>query len=212
MPRNTSGNGTGDAAPGAQAAVTAGVAAGILGLVVFLGVHALWITPIWSVVPFGVFAAGLAGAGVGWAYHHLRARFGRSSVAVLVLSGTMLAATAPAQVGAWLRPPIRSSQDFDAVFGALEISWVVAELTVAPFAVAGLLGWWVLRERSGALALALAGSGFALTMGHNVPFVGSSPATAKMWAIMALSSLAGAVTLVTVEAALRKARPPPVDR
>ena len=55
----------------AGAALVAGVAAGVAGLLVFLIVHHLWITPIWFILPLGLAVAAVGGAAVGWAYAEL---------------------------------------------------------------------------------------------------------------------------------------------
>ena len=46
-------------------AVMAGVLAGIAGLLAFLVLHALWIVPIWSILPVGLLVAGGGGLAVG---------------------------------------------------------------------------------------------------------------------------------------------------
>jgi len=45
-----------------------GMIAGVAGLLTFLTVHALWIMPIWFILPMGLMVALLGGAAVGWAY------------------------------------------------------------------------------------------------------------------------------------------------
>jgi len=45
-----------------KAPVAFGVMSGIVCLVVFLTIHAIWITPIWNVAVIGVFIAGGGGA------------------------------------------------------------------------------------------------------------------------------------------------------
>jgi len=51
--------------------LTAGILAGIAGLLVFLLIHHLWIMPIWFILPFGLIVAALGGLAVGWMYGKL---------------------------------------------------------------------------------------------------------------------------------------------
>jgi hypothetical protein len=51
-----------------EAAPVAGVASGIAGLLVFLVIHAMWIKPIWFILPAGLIISGAGGLAAGWAY------------------------------------------------------------------------------------------------------------------------------------------------
>ncbi len=57
-----------------SAVMIAGVLAGVAGLLVFLVLHALWIVPIWFILPAGMVVAAGGGLAIGWAYAELRQR------------------------------------------------------------------------------------------------------------------------------------------
>jgi hypothetical protein len=54
-----------------KASLFSGVLSGVVGLLVFLGIHHLWIMPIWFILPLGLVIAAGGGLAVGWAYHEL---------------------------------------------------------------------------------------------------------------------------------------------
>src|SRR4026208_2355273 len=50
----------------------AGVISSLVGLLVFLVVHHVWIKPIWFITPVGFVLAAALGLAIGWAYFHIR--------------------------------------------------------------------------------------------------------------------------------------------
>jgi hypothetical protein len=72
-----------------MAAPIAGVLAGIAGLLAFLVLHALWIVPIWFILPVGLLVAGGGGLAVGWAYAELRYRLPQRPWTALAVAGVI---------------------------------------------------------------------------------------------------------------------------
>lgn len=66
----------------------------------------------------------------------------------------------------------------------------------------GLAGWLIGHTRRAALATALAGFVFALGPGHNIPFLGNTPATGKGILLLLAVILSAAIVLVEAQAAL----------
>jgi hypothetical protein len=177
----------------------AGVLAGIVGLLVFLVIHHLWISPIWFILAFGLVIAALGGLAVGWAYHELSPNlppFPWSTLAFVALIGIILA---PSIILAEIRQPLFTITEVDA-----ELSvpvWYAAiifilELLVTATLVGGLAGWLIGRTSRAALATALAGFIFALGPGHNIPFLGGTPGTLKGIAILLAIILSATIILV----------------
>jgi hypothetical protein len=177
----------------------AGVLAGIVGLLVFLVIHHLWINPIWFILPIGLVIAALGGLAVGWAYHELSPNlppFPWSTLAFVALIGIILA---PSIILAEIRQPLFTITEVDA-----ELSvpvWYAAiifilELLVTATLVGGLAGWLIGRTSRAALATALAGFIFALGPGHNIPFLGGTPGTLKGIAILLAIILSATIILV----------------
>jgi hypothetical protein len=191
-------------------AVSAGVLAGIAGLVTFLLAHHLFILPIWFIAPSGVLIAGAGGAAVGASYAELRPHLPgrpRTAVAVVALiAGVLAPAIVLAQGrgpmfamdadggGTLLVPP--SEALFDVLVGLLAVS-----------AVAGaVIGALVGRSRRAALTTGLAGLALAIGPGHNIPFLGGTVAAGKEMAILGIVVLVSASILVEVDARLRRDR------
>ena len=53
--------------------ISAGVLSGVVGLLVFLLIHHVWIKPIWMIFVPGFLIAAVGGVAVGWAYFHVQA-------------------------------------------------------------------------------------------------------------------------------------------
>jgi hypothetical protein len=78
----------------------------------------------------------------------------------------------------------------------------VFDLLLTATVIGGLGGWLIGRTMRAALATALAGFVFALGPGHNVPFLGNTPATGKGIALLIVILLVASIVLVEGHAAL----------
>lgn len=163
-----------------------GIIAGLVGLAVFLVLHAVWIVPIWYVVPIGIPAAAIGGAAAGWAFTHVGPTLPRGLVArwLAVAVGTIVILT-PTLLLIWLRGPLIpivdgsaqpvASADVPALIGRF-----VVELVVMTGVTGAVLGWLITRRLRGSVAVSAAAVAFALGPGHNIPFfplTGDFPAT-----------------------------------
>jgi hypothetical protein len=181
----------------------AGVLSGIAGLLVFLVIHHFWIRPIWFILPLGLFIAALGGLAVGWAYHELSPSLPPqpwSILAVVVVIGFILT---PAIILAELLPPLFTTTETGAEL-TVSVSYAAAlfvlELLLTAALAGGLAGWLIGRTLRAALATASAGLIFALGPGHNIPFLGNSPATGKGIVILSVVILSAAIVLVETSA------------
>ncbi len=181
------------------AALTAGALAGIAGLLVFLLLHALWIVPIWFILPVGLLLAGSGGLAVGWAYVELKSGLPRRPWTALAVMGLIALILGPAVVLAELHGPVFTGTPAGPV--PTVALWVivarfVSELLATATIVGGLVGWWLGHTRRAALATGLAGFVFALGPGHNIPLIGGTPGVGKELAIMTAVTFVSALVLV----------------
>lgn len=186
------------------AGVVPGVLSGIAGLLAFLGLHHLWITPIWFVLPLGVVVAGLGGIAVQRSYDTLRAVLPARPWTAPALVGLVAVILLPSFVLAELRPTlfdISGPQATLAVSPATVTAVFVLELLVVTALTGGMVGWLVGRTRAPAMTTAVAGFALALGPGHNIPLIGGTPAVATEVGLIAAALVAAAVTLVEVDAA-----------
>ena len=182
------------------AAYIAGIVAGIAGLLVFLALHALWIVPIWFILPVGQIFAGGGGLAVGWAYAELFQRLPKRPWRVLAMVGLISATLLPAVVLAELRAPVFTvtpTGPVQTVATPIIVARFCGDLLATATIVGGLAGWWLGRTRRAALATAVAGFVFALGPGHNIPLIGGTPGVGKEFAIMTV--VIGISALVLVE-------------
>jgi hypothetical protein len=187
----------------ATAAYIAGAMAGIAGLLTFLALHALWIIPIWFILPVGLLVAGVGGLAVGWAYAELRWRLPRRPWAALAVVGVIAVILLPAFVLAELQGPVftvTAAGPVQTVETSIIVLRFVGELLATATIVGGLVGWWLGRTRRAAVATAVAGFVFALGPGHNIPFIGGTPGVGKELAIMTAVTLVAALVLVEAHA------------
>jgi hypothetical protein len=182
-----------------SAARIAGVAAGIAGLLTFLVLHALWIVPIWFILPVGLLVAGGGGLAVGWAYAELWCGLPRRPWTALAVVGVIAVMLLPAVLLAELRAPlftVTPAGARPAESTAMIVARFVGELLVTATLVGGLAGRWLGRTRRAAVATAVAGFIFALGPGHNIPFIGGTSGLGKELALMAAVIVVSALVLV----------------
>jgi hypothetical protein len=185
-----------------RAFLFSGVLSGIAGLLIFLGIHHLWIKPIWFILPIGLVIAALGGLAAGWAYRELLPGLPKRPWRILAWAALVGLTLAPAVILAQLRSPVFTAA------GILNVSLqgaaiiFVRDLLLPAAVMGGLAGWLIGRTRRAALATALAGFVFALGPGHNIPFLGNTPATGKGILLLLAVILSAAAVLVEVQAAL----------
>jgi hypothetical protein len=192
-----------------KASLMAGMLAGVAGLLVFLVIHHVWIKPIWDILPIGLVIAGLGGLAVGWAYSELLPGLPRRPWAILAMMALIAILLIPSIILAQLRPPmfIGSGMNVSATITAGQAGIILGRDLLLPATVlGGLAGWLIRRTKRAALATALAGFVFALGPGHNIPFLGNQPATAKGILLLIAIVLAAAIVLVEAQAALTRKR------
>jgi hypothetical protein len=180
------------------AELIAGMLSGIVGLIVFLTIHHVWIKPIWFILPPGLFIAALGGLAVGWSYAEIRTGLPPRPWTFLALS---------ALIGLILTPPILLAQTRPALIdistgviprgeGGLIFVHFVLEMFVPAMLIGGAAGWLIGRTPDAAIATAVAGLVFALGPGHNIPLLGSTPATGKGIAFLIAIIIPSALALV----------------
>jgi len=190
-----------------NSALIAGVLAGAAGLLVFLTIHHFWIKPIWFILPPGLALAALGGLAVGWAYAEIQAGLPPrpwTALAVFALVGAILT---PAILLGQTRPPpldIATGAIIDGSSARVVVARFTVELLLTATAVGGLAGWWLGHTPRAAVATAVAGFVFALGPGHNIPFLGNSPAAGKGVLLLASIVLVAAVVLVETQAWLAR--------
>jgi hypothetical protein len=190
-----------------KAALIAGAISGMAGLLAFLTIHHIWILSIWFMVPFGVLIAAAGGAAVGWAYHELLPAIPPRPWSTLTLIALIMLILAPSVVLAEMRSPlfdITNPENATLVVSTGRAAVIfTAELVVTSAVMGALLGWLIGRTWTASAATALAGLVFALGPGHNIPFLGGTPATMKGVTILLIVILISAVVLVEAEWRLR---------
>jgi hypothetical protein len=184
-----------------SAEITAGVIAGIAGLLVFLIIHHFWILPIWFILPPGLLIAGLGGAAAGWSYIELSAGLPPRPWTVLAIIALYALMLAPAMVLPQFREPLIDMATFNIKVGqgGRAVMTFVLELLLPAGIIGALAGWLIGRTPQAALATALAGMMIALGPGHNIPFLPTQE-TATKGAVLLFASLITSC-VVMVEAA-----------
>jgi hypothetical protein len=195
--------------PQTKAALISGALSGITGLLVFLVVHAVWIMPIWFILPVGMPIAVAGGLAVGWAYVEIKHRLPPRPWTVLSIIGSIAIVLLPGTLLAELRRPMFVFTPTGPMFQmdmATAVAIFVVELLFTATLMGGLLGWLIGRTMRAALWMALAGFIFALGPGHNIPFIGGTGGVFMEWAIMGAIIISSAVVLVEGQAWLSKRR------
>lgn len=179
-----------------RSALIAGAISGEVGLCVFLTIHYFWIVPIWFILPVGAPFACLGGLAVGWSYGEIRQRFPAARWNMLAGFGIMATTLAPALVLAQMLSPV---VDIRAGMLLGTTNELIVRFVFALFApailVGALEGWALLRTRRGTIAMALAGLVLAMGPGHNIPFLGNTPAVGKEIPLLTAIGLASSVAL-----------------
>ena len=187
-----------------KASLIAGVLAGVVGLLVFLVLHHLWIKPIWFILPLGLVIAAAGGLAVGWAYSEIQPGLPTRPWAMLALFGLIGAILTPGLVLAQLLPAVVDVAAGKLVGSTGELIGRFALLFVSAAAVGALAGWLLAHTWRGAIAMAVAGLLFALGPGHNIPILGNTPVVGKELVLLAAIALASSVVLVETHAALTR--------
>jgi hypothetical protein len=186
------------------AALVAGIASGVAGLIVFLAIHHVWIKPIWFIAPPGLAIAALGGLALGWAYKEIRLGLPAPPWTALSVCGLMLAILLPAVLLSFTHGPLfdLATATIPPGQGRRVAVRVALELGLTAIVMGALAGWLIGRSGRATLATALAGFAFALGPGHNIPMFGTNPRAFKGLAIMAVVVVASSFCLVEVEARL----------
>lgn len=191
--------------PKMSSTFVAGVLSGIAGLIAFLIIHHLWITPIWFILPLGLVIAAAGGIAVGWAYSELLPHLPPRPWTAFAIIALIWAILLPSIVVAEFRQPLFIGTGDDAVLavsiGRASLIFIL-ELLVTATLTGALAGWLIGRTRRASLATALAGFIFALGPGHNIPLIGGSGVQylGKELAIMMAIIVVSALVLVEVRA------------
>ena len=184
----------------------AGVLSGIAGLLTFLVIHHFWILPIWFITPAGLIIAAIGGLAVGLSYAEIQQGLPPHPwtwLGLVIMIGAILA---PSILIAQLRSPL-----FDITTGSIPpesrgrvITHFILELLLTAGMAGGLAGWMLGHTWRAAITTSLAGLIFALGLGHNIPFLGNTPAAGKGLAILLAIILVSAFVLVETHAWLAK--------
>lgn len=183
----------------------AGALAGAAGLIVFLVIHHFWIMPIWFILPVGLVIAALGGMAVGWSYAELHTNLPARPWSILSWVAIISVILFPSIILAEMRSPVFEVSETGSVLvfsvGQAVVIFIL-ELAVTAALAGGLTGWLIGRTRSAMISTALAGFVFAVGPGHNIPFLGSTPATLKGLIILLVIVFVSAIVLVELQAKL----------
>lgn len=181
----------------AVATIANGAIAGLVGFMVFLTIHAAWITPIWSIALAGAAAAAGGGAAVGWAclVHRSRIPRGRMTRAAVLFGAGVSVLLLSVPVAFALFPGHR---DFASIPPGRGVAALGAFLSLTAF-VGGTAGWVATHTWRAAAVTALACVAFGGGIGHNAPILGAGPSAPKMWTIMIAATAAASITLASLE-------------
>ncbi len=186
--------------------VLAGVCAGLAGLLTFLLIHHFWIQPIWFIAPVGVVIAGAGGVVVGWSYAEILVSLPPRPWTFLALTAVIAVILAPSIILAQLTPPLIDLATFSLPpqAGPRAALAFIFELIMTAVIIGGAAGWYLGHTRRAMVATAIAGLVYALGPGHNIPFLGHTPAVGKGLALLLAVTLVAAFVLVEANAALFK--------
>ena len=129
----------------------------------------------------------VGGLAVGWAYSELLPGLPRRPWTILAWVALIGLTLTPSIVLAQLNPPLFGGTG-ENVTSTISVEQAVIifvrNLLLTATVIGGLGGWLIGRTRRAGFATALAGFVFALGPGHNVPFLGNTPATGKGIALL----------------------------
>lgn len=184
----------------------AGVCAGVAGLLTFLVIHHFWIQPIWFVAPIGLVIAGIGGLAVGWSYAEIHTSLPSRPWTFLAMTAIIGVILAPSILLAQFRPPLLEVATFSIppLGGPRLALHFIAELVMTAVIIGASAGWFLGRTPQAAIATAVAGLVYALGPGHNIPFLGNTPAVGKGLILLLVITLVSSFVLVEVSAGLLK--------
>jgi hypothetical protein len=178
-------------------ALLSGAVAGAVAFAAFLFIHAIWIVPIWSIAPAGLWAV-LGGITVGWAYDVHRVRLPARPVGrVTVVFACASLVLAPGLLLLPLPPPNPIGSNPSIV--VLAVAGIAGLLLLSTPLIAATLGALLGRSVRAAVATGLAAFTYLSGVGHNIPVFGFGWRGVKMWTIMLTVTAIASVTLVVVE-------------
>jgi hypothetical protein len=147
----------------------------------------------------------IGGLAAGWSYSELLPNLPGRPWTILAWTTLVSLTLAPAVVLAQIRQPVFTGSDIDAtatITVALGVVILLRDLLLTATVTGGLAGWLIGRTRRAAMATALAGFVFALGPGHNIPFLGNTPATGKGILLLLAVIFSASAALVEAQAAL----------
>jgi len=182
----------------------AGVIAGVAGLFAFLVIHHFWIRPIWFILPAGLLMAALGGLAVGWSYSEVHPGLPSRPWTAIAFAGLIVLILAPSVLLSEWRTPILDAATFSIPpgEGGRAASRFVLELVLPSLLVGAAVGWFLGHTPRAAVATAVAGIAFALGPGHNIPFLGHTPAAGKGLMLLLAITLVSSIVLVEAAQAL----------
>ena len=181
----------------ASTPIAAGALAGTVALLVFVTLHAAWITPIWYMLAMLPIAAGVGALGA-WSFRELRLP-GSAPLDGALFGVVLLATLAPTAIAGVVLGPVDQQR----------IDWARVLLQLLLAAPAGAaIGLALGGSPAAAGALGVTGTAFALTLGHNLPFFPlGSYGWEKLFGLLVGATVAAGVTF-GVARALRNALGP----
>lgn len=189
-------------------AITAGVLAGVAGLLTFLLIHHVWIEPIWFIAPAGAIMAAVGGTAVGAAYVEIAPglpdRPWRGGAMAAVWAAVLL----PAIILAEFRGPIFAMDEAGGGSLLVPPAEAAADVLLGLFATAAVvgtaLGLVLGRTRRAGATMALAAVVLAAGPGHNIPLLGGTAAVGKELTILGAVVVVASVVLVRAEMRLQR--------
>ena len=174
--------------PEILAAILAGAFSGVAGGLLFAGLHAIIIVPIWDRMTSGLVFGAAAGALAGWAF----AECYPDAIRVRSMRGVLKGASFGALL--WLAvAPVTAADALLRVAGIAPRYELLAVAVAVVLAIigGGTLGWLITRQPRGALAGAAAGLVLILAMAGPVPIGRSARARNIFLAVFPATVLGG---------------------
>ena len=185
-----------------QVPVAVGLISGLTGLVVFLVMHAIWITPIWFISIIGIIVSAGGGIVTARCYERsTRLRIWRpfSSLYVFSLVGITLL---PCVLLIQMVPPLLEAENGEVVH-PVNMPWVVSGFFLLLLIPAATVGWLVGRFLTGSNSSAVLYSSMGLLValgpGHNLPLFGDATGEQLFKALMLTFTPMAAAAVVMAE-------------